>query len=197
MRSWWWWSSGSYYQWQYSSPFYRHRCALLPPSGKRAAHGELLLHFLASFWRVIASLALSILLAAPAGLVLGQSPALNRLFAPFVYLVYPIPKVVLVPLVLLFLGVGDLAKIMIIFLILFFQILVLVRDQAAALRPELIQIGTQPGSRAQGVVPFCVFTCQCARHPDWRAPVHRDGDRGALYRRVVCHPMGIGILHLL
>jgi hypothetical protein len=53
--------------------------------------------FLASLWRVMASLALSIALAAPAGLVLGQSPALNRLFSPLIYLTYPIPKVVLVP----------------------------------------------------------------------------------------------------
>jgi ABC-type nitrate/sulfonate/bicarbonate transport system permease component len=101
--------------------------------------GTLAMHFLASLWRVLASLALSILLAVPAGLVLGQSPRLNRIFSPFIYLTYPIPKVVLVPVVLLFLGVGDLAKIVIIFLILFFQILVLVRDQAAGLRPELIQ----------------------------------------------------------
>jgi ABC-type nitrate/sulfonate/bicarbonate transport system permease component len=101
--------------------------------------GEILLHFLASFWRVIAAMIISVLLAAPAGLVLGQSPKLNRIFSPFIYWLYPIPKVVLVPVVLLFLGIGDLAKIVIIFLILFFQILVLVRDQAASLRPELIQ----------------------------------------------------------
>jgi len=47
--------------------------------------------------------------------------------------------VVFVPVVLLFLGLGDAPKIVIIFLILFFQVLVLVRDSAAALRPELIQ----------------------------------------------------------
>jgi len=102
-------------------------------------HGDLALHFLTSLWRVMASLIISILLAVPAGLVLGQSPVLNRIFSPIIYLTYPIPKVVLVPVVLLFLGIGDLAKIVIIFLILFFQVLVLVRDQASGLRPELIQ----------------------------------------------------------
>jgi NitT/TauT family transport system permease protein len=101
-------------------------------------HGSLLEHFLASLWRVVASTALSILLAAPAGLVLGQSKRLDSIFSPAIYLVYPIPKVVFVPLLLLFFGFGDLSKILVIFLILFFQILVLVRDQAAALRPELI-----------------------------------------------------------
>jgi len=100
--------------------------------------GNLGRHFLASLWRVAASMAVSILLAVPAGLVLGQSQRLDRLFAPLIYLLYPIPKVVLAPVVMLFLGINDLSKITIIFLILFFQILVLVRDQAAALRPELI-----------------------------------------------------------
>lgn len=96
-------------------------------------------HFLASLWRVAASTVLSILLAAPAGLALGQSKRANEIFAPFIYILYPIPKVVFVPVILLFLGIGDFPKIVIIFLILFFQILVLVRDQAASLSQELIR----------------------------------------------------------
>lgn len=96
-------------------------------------------HFLASFWRVFASTFLAILIASPLGLMLGQSKTLDRIFAPIIYLLYPIPKVVLLPVVLLFLGIGNTSKIFIIFLILFFQILVLVRDQAATLRPELLQ----------------------------------------------------------
>ncbi len=101
--------------------------------------GDILEHLSASLWRVVASTILAILAAAPAGLVLGQSKRLNDLFAPIIYLLYPIPKVVLVPIVLLFFGIGDIPKIIIIFMILFFQILVLVRDQAASIRPELIQ----------------------------------------------------------
>jgi NitT/TauT family transport system permease protein len=100
--------------------------------------GQLGVDFLASFWRVLASLTLAILLAAPAGLVMGQSQKLYEIFSPVVYLIYPIPKVVLVPIVILFLGINDFSKITVIFLILFFQILVLVRDQAAAIRPELV-----------------------------------------------------------
>jgi NitT/TauT family transport system permease protein len=102
-------------------------------------NGALLEHFLVSLWRVLAGTLLAVLTAAPAGLALGQSQRLNRIFSPLIYLLYPIPKVVFVPVILLFFGIGDAAKIMIIFLILFFQVLVLVRDQAASLRPELIQ----------------------------------------------------------
>ncbi len=103
------------------------------------SRGDLAEHFLVSLWRVIAGMLLAILTAAPVGLVLGQSKRLNRLFSPIIYISYPIPKVVFVPVILLFFGAGDTSKIVIIFMILFFQILVLVRDQAASLRPELLQ----------------------------------------------------------
>lgn len=101
--------------------------------------GDLLVHFLASFLRVITSTILAIIIASPLGLLLGQSNLLNKIFAPIIYILYPIPKIVLVPVFLLLLGVGNIAKISIIFVVLFFQILVLVRDQALTLRPELIQ----------------------------------------------------------
>lgn len=104
----------------------------------RELQGELALHLLASTGRVVISIALSIATAAPLGLALGLSPRLHRLISPFLYILYPIPKVVLVPILILFFGVGNVAKILLIFLILFFQILVLVRDAAAGLRPELL-----------------------------------------------------------
>jgi ABC-type nitrate/sulfonate/bicarbonate transport system permease component len=116
--------------------------------------GELMGHFLASLWRVLSSTFLAIALAAPAGLVLGQSPALNKLISPLIYLLYPIPKVVFLPILLLFFGIGDLTKIAIIFLILFFQILVLVRDQAAAIRPELIQSVRSLGAGRRALFRF-------------------------------------------
>ncbi len=114
----------------------------------------LLEHFLASLWRVLASTLLAIAIAAPIGLILGQSKRLNNIFSPVIYLVYPIPKVVFVPVVLLFLGLGDFPKIVIIFLILFFQILVLVRDAAAGLRPELIQSVRSLGAGRRALFRF-------------------------------------------
>jgi NitT/TauT family transport system permease protein len=100
--------------------------------------GDLPGHFLASTWRVLLSVLISVALAAPAGLVLGQSRRVDRLLSPLVYMLYPIPKVVFVPVILLLFGVGDFPKIIIIFLILFFQILVVVRDSAAGIEPRML-----------------------------------------------------------
>jgi ABC-type nitrate/sulfonate/bicarbonate transport system permease component len=118
------------------------------------SNGLLFSHFMVSLWRVFAGTALAILTAAPLGLALGQSKRLNRLSAPLIYLLYPIPKVVFVPIILLFFGIGDASKIFIIFIILFFQILVLVRDQAANLRPELIQSVRSLGAGRRALFRF-------------------------------------------
>ena len=111
-------------------------------------------HFVVSTWRVVASIALSVALATPAGLVLGQYPRVNRFFAPLIYLTYPIPKIVLLPIVLLFLGMGDASKIFIIFLILFFQVLVVVRDASTALRSELLYSVRSLGAGRRALLRF-------------------------------------------
>ena len=100
--------------------------------------GDLGLHFMASAGRVLAAIGLALLTAVPAGLGLGQLPKLDRVFAPLIAIVYPIPKIVLLPVIYVLMGITDISKIFLIALIIFFQILVVVRDEAANLRPELI-----------------------------------------------------------
>lgn len=111
-------------------------------------------HFVVSAWRVIASIALAITLATPTGLVLGQYPRLNRFFAPLIYLTYPIPKIVFLPIVILLLGIGDASKIAIIFLILFFQVLVVVRDASASIRPEVLYSVRSLGAGRRALLRF-------------------------------------------
>lgn len=96
-------------------------------------------HFMVSGYRLVVSMIIATLLAAPAGMAIGQSRRLHALASPLVYLTYPIPKIVFLPVIMLFLGTGDSSKIFIISLILFFQILVVVRDACLGVRPELVQ----------------------------------------------------------
>ncbi len=100
--------------------------------------GELGQHFLVSAVRVLVAIGAAVLFAAPIGLGLGQVQSLNQLFSPLIGLVHPIPKIVFLPVILVLFGSGDGAKILLIALVLFFQILIVVRDEAAGLRPELI-----------------------------------------------------------
>ncbi len=100
--------------------------------------GELGLHFLASTGRVLAAIFLATLCAAPLGLALGQMPKIDRLVGPLIAIVYPIPKIIFLPVIYVLMGITDFSKILLIAMIIFFQILVVVRDEAAGLRKELI-----------------------------------------------------------
>lgn len=87
--------------------------------------------------RVVAALAVA-MLAAPLGLVVGRSPRLDAVVAPIVYLTYPIPKIVFLPVLLVLLGIGDLSKVTLIALVLFFQILVTARDAARSVPADSV-----------------------------------------------------------
>lgn len=119
--------------------------------------GELGLHLLASSARVFTAICISIVTAVPVGLVLGQSKRMNRIFSPLISIVYPIPKIVLLPVVYVLIGITDISKIFLISLILFFQILVVVRDEAANLPNELILSVKSLGAGRMGLFFFVYF----------------------------------------
>ena len=105
-------------------------------------------YFFTSAYRVVASLVIGTLLAVPIAQVFARSRTLDALFAPVLYLLYPIPKVVLLPVLLVLLGLADAPKIALISLTVFFQVLVAVRDAVKAV-PEsaLLSIRSLGGSR--------------------------------------------------
>ncbi|MGD0232769.1 MAG: ABC transporter permease subunit, partial [Syntrophorhabdales bacterium] len=85
-------------------------------------------HFLISAYRVVAGIVLGWLVAFPIGVAMGYGRRMDHIFAPLVFITYPVPKIVLLPLVLLLFGIGDLSKIFLITSIVFFQVLVATRD---------------------------------------------------------------------
>ena len=101
-----------------------------------AANVEVLVPFFwTSAYRVVASLLIGTALAVPIAQVCARSKVLDTLFAPVLYVLYPIPKVVLLPILLVLLGLADAPKIVLISLTVFFQVLVAVRDAVRAV-PE-------------------------------------------------------------
>ena len=119
--------------------------------------GELGLHLLASTGRVLAAIGVAVITAVPVGLGLGQIPKLDRIFSPLIAIVYPIPKIVFLPVIYVLMGITDVSKIFLIALIIFFQILVVVRDEAANLHPELILSVRSLGAGRRALFRYVYF----------------------------------------
>ncbi len=90
---------------------------------------ELSRHAAVSLLRVVYALLLAFSLAFPAG-ILSREEVVDRVISPLIYLLYPIPHIVLLPLYILLFGIGDFSRVALIATILFFQIAVTTRDAA-------------------------------------------------------------------
>ena len=101
--------------------------------GRMLVDGSLAGHLAISLARALGGILLALGAAVPLGLITGSERWWDRRLSPFIYLLYPIPHVVLLPLVILLFGIGNLSKIVLIGLIVFFQILVTTRDAARAI----------------------------------------------------------------
>lgn len=93
-------------------------------------------HGVYSLWRIVAGLCLAIAVGVPLGVCMGYFNSCDRLLSPLVYLTYPIPKIALLPILMLLCGLGELSKIVMIFLIIVFQVIVAVRDGVRSIPRE-------------------------------------------------------------
>ena len=113
---------------------------------------ELGAHLLVSTARVIVSLLAALLPAVLLGMVLGRVESLDRYAAPLIYLTYPVPKIIFLPVVITLLGLGNLSKIFLISIIVFFQILVTTRDAARQVNKGMVDSVISLGAES------CKFT---------------------------------------
>jgi NitT/TauT family transport system permease protein len=82
--------------------------------------GELMPHVGASLARSLPGFALGSLIGVVLGLLAGMARSLDQLLSPVVFLTYPVPKIVFLPIVMLWLGIGDVSKIAVIALACFY-----------------------------------------------------------------------------
>lgn len=100
---------------------------------------ELTNHFGASFYRIVLGTLIGLIAALPVGLLIGCSKNVDDYLGKVFDILYPIPKVVFLPIVVVCLGIGDEPKIFLIALVLFFQLTLIIRDAVRHIPGELIR----------------------------------------------------------
>ena len=77
---------------------------------------ESLINILASLRRMAMGFGIAVLLSIPLGLLMGRNRFVAAFFNPLLMVIYPVPKAALMPIIMLWIGVGDLSKTLVIFL---------------------------------------------------------------------------------
>ncbi len=113
--------------------------------GELIASGELLRHTLVSLRRVALGYLLAIAFAVPLALLFVLSRRLRALFEPLLEFLRQIPPLALMPLLMLWLGIGETQKVGIIILSCFFPIFLGVRGGFDSVDRKLIDVGTVCG----------------------------------------------------
>lgn len=88
------------------------------------ADGTIQEHFYVSAWEFVAGLGLSIAVGLPFGLILGRSRTMDALLDPYVTALNATPRLVWLPLLIIWFGIGIWSKIMIVFLGAVFPLLI-------------------------------------------------------------------------
>ena len=116
---------------------------ILPPPTKiminifTTFRSQIAIHALHSLKRIIIGLIISVTVGTVIGVLMGYFKNVDSILSPIIYFNYPIPKIALLPIVMLIFGLGDLTKIFMIFLITFFQIVVNIRDEVKNIPDEV------------------------------------------------------------
>jgi NitT/TauT family transport system permease protein len=71
---------------------------------------EALLNIAASLRRMLTGFVLALLISLPLGLAMARSPRIAAVFNPLLMIIYPVPKAALMPIIMLWLGIGDASK---------------------------------------------------------------------------------------
>ena len=68
--------------------------------------GELLIHISFSLMRLFAAVSAALLLGTIAGVSMGLNRSVEKIMAPFMYVMFPVPKAALLPILFILFGLG-------------------------------------------------------------------------------------------
>ncbi len=138
--------------------------AVLPPPTTVAGEiaelvvtGEVFPHLFVSLFRVAVGLGLSVLVGVLLGIGMARSDPVENFFDVFLSMTYPIPKTALVPLAILWLGVGTKTAVLIVFLACLLPVVLNAYNAAGDVDRNLIWSAKMMGTEGRSLLLKVVF----------------------------------------
>ena len=105
-----------------------------------------------TIWRVLAGFILASLIAVPLGIAMGAHKGVEAFLEPFVSFCRYLPASAFIPLLILWAGIGELQKVLVIFIGSVFQIVLMVAVCVGAARRDLVEAAYTLGANPAGIV---------------------------------------------
>jgi NitT/TauT family transport system permease protein len=103
-------------------------------------------------WRVVGGFVLAALVGVPLGIAMGAFKPIEAFFEPFVSFARYLPASAFIPLLILWAGIGETQKLLVIFIGVFFQIVLMVAVVVGSTRRDLVEAAYTLGANATGIV---------------------------------------------
>lgn len=114
--------------------------------------GSLLVHTRASLLVIVTGWALAAALAVPLGILMGTLKLVEAVVEPLVDFVRYLPVSAMIPLLILYIGIGTAEKVAVIFIGTFFQLVLLVADASATVSKDLLDSAYTLGASRRTVL---------------------------------------------
>ena len=114
--------------------------------GRMQDQGLLAEHLGFSLRNYAIGLAISLIVAIPAGMILGGVRVLDKIFSPYVWALYTLPRIILMPMILLYVGINPRATLILIILSAAPATLVFVMDGVKTVDTSLLRAARSFGA---------------------------------------------------
>jgi NitT/TauT family transport system permease protein len=105
-----------------------------------------------TIWRVVGGFVLAALVAVPLGIAMGTYKWVEAFFEPFVSFARYLPASAFIPLLILWAGIGETQKLLVIFIGSVFQIILMVAVTVGNTRRDLVEAAYTLGAQDWGIV---------------------------------------------
>ncbi len=132
---------------------------VLKAAQRLTAQGVLLSHILTSTLRVLVGVMIGVTLAIPVGFALGWFPSARRFFDPLLNFFRALPPIALVPLVVVYVGIGESGRLFVLIYASLFPAVIVIYEGITAIEPIYVRAGQVLGANsrelfARVVLPF-------------------------------------------
>ena len=105
-----------------------------------------------TIWRVVGGFLMAAVLAVPLGVLMGAYKPIEAFFEPFVSFARYLPASAFIPLLILWAGIGELQKLLVIFIGSFFQLVLMVAVAVGNTRRDLVEAAYTLGASDRSLV---------------------------------------------